>query len=111
MTENISKEQLKEKIEGGSTIVVNVLSKEAYEDSHIKGSISIPLEDLQKDGWEKLDKSKQIVTYCASTTCKGSKKAAEFLKGKEFNVVAYEGGIKEWSESGYPVEGTKKEGQ
>jgi rhodanese-related sulfurtransferase len=107
MVDTVSKDELKQKIAEGSVVVVNVLSKDSYDQEHIKGSISIPIEELEKDGWKKLDKNKQIVTYCASYTCPASKRGAEFLKGKSFNVSAYEGGIKEWSESGYQTEGTK----
>ncbi len=103
MVDTISKEELKHKLESQSVVVVDVLEKDSYSNKHIKGAISIPLEELQSEGWKKLDKSREVVTYCASYMCTASKKAAEFLKGKGFNAKAYEGGIKEWNDSHYPT--------
>ena len=106
MGDRISKEELKEKMEAKRVVVVDVLSGDSYANKHIKGSRSIPLEELQSEGWKRLDKDSEIVTYCAGYACSLSKKAAGFLKGKGFKAKAYEGGIKEWSESGYPTEGS-----
>lgn len=103
--ETISKEELKQAMDNGTVDVLNVLSKDYYDKLHIKGSKSIPLAEL-KEKWETLDKSKTYVTYCAHQQCDASRKAAEFLQDKGFTVNAYEGGIKEWAESGLPVEGS-----
>lgn len=86
--------------------VVNVLSHDYYQECHIAGSISAPLDQLatRANTW---DKNKLIVTYCANKDCNASKKGYELLIKQGFkNVVAYEGGIQEWQQKGYPVEGT-----
>ena len=84
--------------------VVNVLHPEDYHQSHIAGSINIPLAHL-KSLSGKLDKSATVVTYCAGPRCTASDKAAEQLKGLGFkDVRVYKGGIQEWSEAGRPVE-------
>lgn len=97
----ISKEELSKKL--GKVQVVNVLSPEWYSLGMIKGSKKIPLSELDKRAKE-LDKSKEVVTYCASTECSASSEAAKQLAVKGFNVKAYEGGIKEWTSAGLPVE-------
>ncbi len=104
--QTISKEELKAKMDAGSVIVINVLSRASFETIHLAGSLSIPIDQLQGGEWQKLDKNKEVIVYCANYDCNESKLAAVFLQEKGFNVKAYEGGIKDWSESGYPVEGT-----
>jgi 3-mercaptopyruvate sulfurtransferase SseA len=44
-------------------VIVDVRSQAAYEISHIEGSISIPVEDLQSRMGE-LDPQDWIITYC-----------------------------------------------
>jgi len=100
----ITKEELSKKLQNKSPIqVVNVLAPEYYTMGVIKGSIKIPLDQLDKR-FNELDKSKETVTYCANTTCTASRMAAEKLDALGFNVRAYEGGAKEWKEAGLPIE-------
>ena len=101
----VSKEELQQKIKQGKVQVVNVLEPEWYKLGIIQGSKKIPLSQLEKRLGE-LDKSKQVVTYCANTQCTASREAAKKLVAKGFDVRAYEGGIKEWKEAGLPVEET-----
>ncbi len=85
--------------------VINVLSKESYDNCHIKGSINIALQDLEQavKDW---DRNKNIIVYCASYKCTASADAYKQLVKLGFKkVLAYEGGIKEWQEFGYPTEG------
>lgn len=85
--------------------VINVLGKDTYEDCHIKGSINIPVAELQEAS-QSWNKAKQIVLYCASYICPASKQGLTLLKGLGFtNVLAYEGGMKEWREKGFESEG------
>jgi rhodanese-related sulfurtransferase len=102
----ISKEELSRKMGSPGLVVVNVLAPQAYEKIRIRGSISIPRNELEGGRWMELDKSKEVVTHCSSYECGASRMAAEFLENKGYNVAAYEGGIKEWAEAGLPMEGT-----
>lgn len=100
----VTKDALNEKMTKGEPIqVLNVLDPQYYTLGVIKGSLKIPLAELEKRSGE-LDKAKEIVTYCADASCTASRKAAELLAGKGFQVSAYEGGIKEWSAAHLPVE-------
>ena len=105
MARTISKQELERKLKGNEPVqVVNVLSPDYYRLGFIKGSVAIPLAELEKRHTE-LDKSKEVVTYCAGVDCSASGKAAQLLADKGYNVSAYEGGIKEWKAAGLPVEG------
>ena len=105
--QTITKDELAKRL--GSVQVVNVLKPEYYKMGFIQGSKKIPLGELDKRLSE-LDKSKEVVTYCASTQCTASSEAAKKLAAAGFKVRAYEGGIKEWKEAGLPTEEGKSEG-
>lgn len=101
----ITKDQLSVSLGKPGLVVVNVLAKEGYDKIHIRGSISMPRNELEGGRWRELDGDKEVVVYCASYSCEASRVAAEFLERKGFDVRAYEGGIKEWAEAGLPTEG------
>ncbi len=98
-------DELKAKMDAGEALVVNVLDSEHFNDCHIAGTTSVPLEGL-KQACADWDKDKKIVVYCASYMCSASKDAAKLLTSEGFTkVCAYEGGTKEWKEKGFPCEG------
>jgi rhodanese-related sulfurtransferase len=76
----------KEVLSNGA-IILDVRTKEEYKSGHIKGSINISLPELNKK-LNKLDKSKAIITCCASGVRSGSAKSV--LKSSGFE--AYNGG-------------------
>jgi rhodanese-related sulfurtransferase len=99
----ISYDQLKKMKDGEEDfILVNVLPAEAFSKAQIPDSINIPVKqpDFEAQVEETADgKEKKIVTYCASFDCPASSEAAEKLEKAGFtDVLAYEGGIKEWQE-------------
>ncbi len=101
----ISRDELAAKLGSPWLIVVNVLAPSAYEKIRIKGSVSIPMSELEKGRWRELDFTKEVVVHCSSYECDASREAAKFLESKGFLVSAYEGGIKEWAEARLPTEG------
>jgi rhodanese-related sulfurtransferase len=109
--ETIDRETLKRTLDKGSDVaIVNVLPKDAYGKEHIAGSENIPVEeaDFEKkvEGMVK-SKDKPVIVYCASTECPASGIAAEKLEKAGFtHVRAYEGGMEDWKDAGYPVEGS-----
>lgn len=107
--EKISATELQQLMQrDGDVLVVNVLSPEYFADCHIKGSINVPLLDLQRAvlDW---DRNKKVVIYCAHKDCRSSSLACAQLKKMGFVYVYwYEGGVKEWRNLGYPYEGLCK---
>lgn len=76
--------------------LVNVLSKELFNDAHIEHSINAPFEELLERA-EKWDKKVPVVLYCSNYLCTASKEGVSMLKEKGFESVrAYEGGTAEW---------------
>lgn len=69
--------------------VIDVRSKGEYTQGHIKGSINIPLDVLPGNLAKLKDKSRPIITCCASGMRSASAKS--ILKSKGF-VAVYNGG-------------------
>lgn len=101
----ISRDELAAKLGSPWLVVINVLASPAYDEIHIKGSISIPRNELEAGRWQELDFTKELVVHCSNYDCDASREAAKLLEGKGFDVSAYEGGMKEWAEAGLPTEG------
>jgi len=90
-------------------VVINVLDKKLYDDCHIKGSISVPFEQVIEFVRKHVDKDAEIVLYCSNYMCTTSGHAAKKIAALGYNVVVYEGGTAEWYQQGLPVEGPAKE--
>lgn len=100
----ITKEELNEKLQAKKPFeLLNVLAPEGYGVGVIKGSRKIPLAELDRR-FNELDRSKDVVTYCANAQCEASHKAAELLAAKGFKVSVYKGGAEEWVSAGLPVD-------
>jgi phage shock protein E len=66
-------------------VIVDVRSPEEFRNGNVKGSVNIPLTDIQSKA-EKLDRNKTILVCCLSGNRSGM--AAGILKSKGFkNVV------------------------
>jgi rhodanese-related sulfurtransferase len=86
-------------------LVINVLDESMYKDCHIPGSINVPLEKVPEFVAD-LDKQTPIVVYCANYLCSASRHAWMQLNQLGFkHVWAYEGGVAEWKQKGYPTQG------
>lgn len=107
MVKNITRDELLKMISGDEKFkLVDVLDKEHYEKEHIKGAISLPLNDIGKNASKLLKKDETIVVYCASFDCQASTMAAKKLISLGYkNVLDYKGGIKDYKEANLPLEG------
>ena len=88
-----------------SLVVIDVLNPELYNDAHIKNSISVPFEEVAQYV-KKLDPKTEVVVYCSNYMCSASGMSAQEFKAQGFEKVwAFEGGMAEWYQLGYPTEG------
>jgi len=96
-------------------LFVDARTKEEYDTLHILGAVNIPyVEFYQKSITGKIEVMKKygkngiIIVYCNGGKCEVSIDLAyEIAKLGYNNVSIYKGGIKEWEESGNPVERLK----
>ena len=90
-------------------VVINVLDKDLYDDCHIKGSINVTIDRIERYAQQKIYKNAVVVLYCSNYMCSTS----GFSRGKLIalgfkNALVYEGGTAEWYQLGYPTEGPAK---
>ena len=100
----ISREELKQKLERGDRFkLVMALGDWQYRAKHIPGSLHFP---TQQEALAELSQDDEIVVYCSSYECIASVLAYKYLVHHGYmHVRRYAGGILDWEEAGYPLEG------
>ena len=95
----LSPSDLKNKLSGHEDFfLIDVRDPEEYENGHIKGSILIPLADVEKK-MEGIRKDKPMVLYCQLG--RRSMAAAEALIALGFtNIYHLNGGLEAWTQDG-----------
>ena len=90
-------------------VIINVLDKAEFDDCHIQGSINIPFDEFENKV-ASLSKYNHYVLYCADYACMSSAFCVKLLKDAGIeHVWEYDGGIVEWYQKGYPIEGAAHE--
>ena len=110
MTNTITREQVKEKLDTNEPVtIIEALPQKYFDAEHLPGSINIPHEEMRARAPEMLpDKAASIIVYCASTDCRNSKIAADMLQQMGYtNAFEYVEGKQHWLEADYPVESTE----
>lgn len=65
VTREISREELKEKMDRGKEFfLVDALEEQYYRHSHLPGAINIPVEEIERAPEAIPDKGAEIVVYC-----------------------------------------------
>jgi rhodanese-related sulfurtransferase len=97
-------QELKAKLdEGDGFKVVMTLGEWEYRTTHIPGSMRI---STIQEALEELDPSDEIVLYDSGPACTASWMAFKILKAHGYERVRrYAGGLEEWADAGYPLEG------
>ena len=108
--ELISRTELKEKVEKSQDLkLVFVLGEPQFRAMHIPGSVNLPCsENLYRteDALRGLDRDDEIVVYCSSEACFASFSVYTFLVKRGYkNVSRYAGGLLDWTDAGYALEG------
>ena len=106
----ISKDELKRQIDASTYFkLVMCLGDWHFMAKHIPGSIhidSLSRADSLRLAVEQLQPNDEIVVYCADKDCAASKMGYLLLVDNGYNNVRrFAGGIGEWEEAGYPLDG------
>jgi len=84
--------------------LVNVLKPEVFLSEHIPNSINIP-QGNEREFEKRFEHTKEIIVYCASSSCPASSQVAAVLGGMGFTTVkTFEGGMDEWVEKKNDIE-------
>ena len=100
----ISHDELKRKLERKDHLkLVMALGDWQYRAKHIPGSLHFP---TPEEALASLTQDEEIVVYCSSYDCSASIIAYEYLVHHGYtHVRRYAGGILDWEEAGYQLEG------
>lgn len=106
MVTKLTRADLQARIAVGQPVLVEALGPTYFEEAHLPGAINIPHERVEELASELLlDRSAEIVVYCASSSCRNSELAARRLEQLGYaNVAEYVDGKADWIEAGLPVE-------
>lgn len=108
MIKQIMRDELMQMISSGQKFkLVDVLDKEHFAQEHIKGAISLPVNEIDAQAAKILKKTETIVVYCASFDCQASTNAAEkLIKLGYKHVLDYKGGLKDYKAANLPLGGS-----
>lgn len=104
---SITKKELENKLNSNKDFHFwNVLTDNNFKGELIPGSTWVPLDKIGRKVKESgISENEEIIVYCGSESCPQSTRAVEKLKDLGYkNVFDFEGGIKEWRESGNDIE-------
>jgi rhodanese-related sulfurtransferase len=93
--------------ESGDALFIDARHDEDYAQGHIKGAMSLPLDDLEKNPAlvNNIPKDKLLVAYCGGAECALSTDLAKKLASMGFtNVKVFFGGWPEWQAKNLPID-------
>jgi 3-mercaptopyruvate sulfurtransferase SseA len=101
----ISAQALKEKLDRGDPLkLVNALGDWEYRAAHIPGSLHFATHEETLRG---LGRDDEIVVHCSNPSCMASVALYQLLERNGYrNLRRFAGGLQEWQQAGYPLEGT-----
>ncbi|MBI5643360.1 MAG: rhodanese-like domain-containing protein [Deltaproteobacteria bacterium] len=111
MIRDVDREELKGMMDSGeSFVLIDVLDKNDFDREHICGSINLPMTGIAREAPNLIGKDETVVVYCTGPACTASSIAAEKLESLGYkDIWKFAGGIEEWKQAGYCLEGSEYE--
>jgi rhodanese-related sulfurtransferase len=101
--EPLSREDLAHRLAEGETILLDVRPALEYQQGHIAGALSMPVEQMAARLRE-LHPGQEVVAYCRGPYCVFADEAVALLRSRGFAARRYAEGYPEWAAAGLPVE-------
>ena len=103
----INRDELKMKLESGESFkLVMALHEWGFEEKHIPGSFPVNIYRMP-EATKMLQPDEEIIIYCTGGPCPASRFAYKWLEARGYQHLRhYPGGLTEWEDVGYPLEGT-----
>jgi rhodanese-related sulfurtransferase len=101
--EAVERSDLLRRVHVGEVVVLDVRPTVEYQAGHIPGSVSVPLEDLEKF-LAKVIEDEELVVYCRGAYCVLAYDAVRTLKAHGHRASRLHEGMLEWRLAGLPVE-------
>lgn len=99
----MTRAQLRKRLRDGDVVVVDVRPRPEYDAGHIRGAISIPVEDLTTRIAE-IDDGTDVVAYCRGPYCVYADEAVRLLTRRGRTAARLEEGFPEWAAARLPVQ-------
>ena len=93
--EAISLDELVKRLRGSDVVLVDVRPSEEFDAGHIRGAVSIPVDELDERLAE-LPADSEIVAYCRGAFCAYAHEAVRTLRARGRSAQRLEGGWPEW---------------
>jgi len=106
--EPIDRDELARRIEAGAVVVLDVRPVEEFEQGHIAGAVSVPIDEIKSWARDEAPKRKQIVAYCRGPYCVYALQAVAELRKRGLRATRTDDGVAEWRAAGLPVETGKR---
>lgn len=103
LVESLDRADLVKRVRRGEVTLLDVRPREEFEAAHIKGAISVPLEELEAR-LEEIPDDASVVAYCRGPYCVWALEAVEVLEASGLDAARLEDGVQEWRAHGLPVE-------
>ena len=100
--EEISRDELAERLEDGDLIVIDVRPEAEYEAGHVAGARSIPIDELASTVRD-LPPDVEIVAYCRGPYCVFADNAVRLLRHRRRTARRLQDGFPEWRSEHLPV--------
>ncbi|WP_026421918.1 rhodanese-like domain-containing protein [Actinokineospora inagensis] len=110
MARVISTDEVKQKIDAGSAVVLEALPPSYYDEAHLPGALNLPLDEVDdRAGGLIPSKDAEVIVYCSNEACSNSGIAADRLIELGYtNVFKYAAGKQDWVGAGLPTESAAK---
>ncbi|MGM0556561.1 MAG: ArsR/SmtB family transcription factor [Myxococcota bacterium] len=106
LLEDLTGEQLLEKIENGDVTLVDLRPPEEFEAGHIPSAQNLPFDHLEQL-IDSLPDDRNIVAYCRGPYCVAAIKGVQGLRDAGLDARRIRFGIAEWKAEGLPVKSLK----
>ena len=101
--EEVTREELLERLAAGDVLLLDVRPPEEYAAGHIPGAVSVPFGEVA-DRMGSLELDTDIVAYCRGAYCVMAHDAVRLLHNQGRHARRLQDGLLEWRLSGLPVE-------
>jgi rhodanese-related sulfurtransferase/DNA-binding transcriptional ArsR family regulator len=103
LLEPISLQEMQQRLDDPNLVILDVRPALEYQQGHIAGARSIPIDELQSRLAE-LPKEQEIVAYCRGAYCVFADEAVAVLKAAGYQVYRMQEGYPDWELENLPIE-------
>jgi len=101
--EPIDRDELVRRIKAGTVVLIDVRPSEEFDQGHIAGAVSVPLDEI-KTWAREAPRRKEVVAYCRGPYCVYAIQAVAELQKRGLRAVRAADGVAEWGAAGLPLE-------